>query len=665
MDGAADCELRDSWFLGQDVNAWTSLAYAACGLVIVAVVARRRLPRPFAALGVLVAVEGGGSLLYHGGTGDLAQLLHDVPLVGALGFVAGWHAGRAAGRAGEAAPAGRVGAGALTGLGVGLIAGTVASSTGGTNLAVGALVVVVVVAVLAERRRRLPPVWGAPLCTLTAAASAFWILGTPDSPLCDERSWAQPHGAWHVLSALVLLAWFDTAAGAEVPARAPRLFRRATDRVIGLAAWLLAHAFHRTVEVTGREHLAADRPVLIVANHGNGLVDAIVVAAVLRRLPRFLAKAALWKVAMARPFLGLAGVLPVYRSSDGDRPGENQSVFAACHRELARGATVAIFPEGTTGDRAGLDRVKSGAARIALGAAPGAPGIEVVPVGLAFESRLETRGRALVMVGQPLAVTPRTTDVVRTDGEPDRRDVRRLTDDITAALEAVSPEFASVEEREILRAAARATRDAERRHGAATFAEVEVLARRLAARPPADRAAVVDAYRDFATQLQLIGLGEEHVGGRSWGPGRVLASVAALVLVGSAVATATLIHLPALLLVIGITGAVRSTTTKGTVRILVGLSAALLTWIVAGLVMADGWASVRAGALVALGGVLALAVWTPLTRLATTVGAALRARDRAGLLPAVLAARAALVAAVGAATGAGTGPTPTSRGASP
>ena len=43
------------------------------------------------------------------------------------------------------------------------------------------------------------------------------------------------------------------------------------------------------------------------------------VAAALGRLPRFIAKAALWRVTVARPFLALAGVLPVYRTGDGDR----------------------------------------------------------------------------------------------------------------------------------------------------------------------------------------------------------------------------------------------------------------------------------------------------------------------------------------------------------
>jgi 1-acyl-sn-glycerol-3-phosphate acyltransferase len=636
-DESADCERHDDWFLGEDVNAWSSLAYLAVGLVIVAVVLRRRLPRAFVGLGAAVAIEGIGSLLYHGGSGDLAQLLHDAPLVGALGFIAGWHAGRLSGRPDATA---------LVGLAVGLLGGTVASAIGWTNIAVGVLVAITVVTEVVARRRRLLAVWTVPVLVLAAVAAAAWLAGTSQSPLCDADSWAQPHGAWHVLSALLLLTWFDRAVAVAAPERAPRVWRTATDRVLGLLTWALAHVFHRTVEVTGRERLPAGRPLLIVANHGNGFVDPIVVAGVLRRLPRFIAKAALWKVLVARPFLGLAGVLPVQRRVDGDGRSDNRSVFEACHRELARGAVVAIFPEGTTGDRARLDRVKSGAARIALGAVPGAPTLAVVPIGMAFESRTETRGRALVMIGEPIDVAERAVHPMADGNEPDHVDVRALTDDITTALEDVSPEFATVEEREVLRGAARVNRDARRRQGVATFGEVEVVARALAARPPATRAGVIDAYRRYATLLQLIGLHDEDLAGRSLSSARVVASAVLLALAGSVVVTATLIHLPALLLVVVTTGAVRSTATKGTVRLLVGLAAGLLTWIIAGAVLADGWAAVAAGVLVALGGALALAVWTPLTRLAAALWAWLRSRDRVGLLPPVLAERDAVVTAV-------------------
>ena len=210
---SADCEARDGWFVDQDVAASTSFAFVAVGLYIVFVVVRNRLPRAFVALGAIVALEGVGSLLYHGTGGEVAQLLHDAPLLGVLGFVAGWHAGRLAQQAGS---------GALVGSICGLALGAIASGLGRMDVAVTFLAVVIAACELTARRRRSPPVWTAPVLALGATAVVAWLAGSSASPLCDETSWLQPHGAWHVLSALVVLAWMDAAAVAEVPERAPR-----------------------------------------------------------------------------------------------------------------------------------------------------------------------------------------------------------------------------------------------------------------------------------------------------------------------------------------------------------------------------------------------------------------------------------------------------------
>jgi len=349
-DATTDCELRDDWLLEQDVNAWTSLAYVAAGAVLVGEVRRRRLPPAVYALAAMAIAEGFGSLAYHGADSDIGQFLHDVPLIGVLGFVAGWHVGRLRSVADR---------GALVGTAIGLVVSSVmwAVTPGAVNIAVATAVVVIAAGSWQARRWRMTRVWTGPVLVLGVTAIVFWAIGTPGSPACDADSWLQPHGVWHVLTALVALAWVDAAYAALDPGRAPRMFRRFVDRALGLLTIGLVLAFHRSVDVVGRERMPADRPVLVVANHGNGFVDPIVVASVLRRLPRFLAKAALWKVVLARPFLALAGVLPVYRTGDGDRATDNRSVFEACHRELAQRATVAIFPEGTTGDRAGLDRV--------------------------------------------------------------------------------------------------------------------------------------------------------------------------------------------------------------------------------------------------------------------------------------------------------------------
>jgi glycerol-3-phosphate O-acyltransferase/dihydroxyacetone phosphate acyltransferase len=374
-----------------------------------------------------------------------------------------------------------------------------------------------------------------------------------------------------------------------------------------------------------------------------------VVSAVLGRIPRFIAKAALWKVFVARPFLWLAGVLPVYRASDGDRSSKNASVFDACHRKLAQGATVAIFPEGTTGDRGGLDRVRSGAARIALGSLPTAPDLVILPIGLAYEDRVETRSRAVVMFGEPIVVADHTTAQDSSDADPDRDDVRELTETIAASLEDVSPSFTSVDERELLRAAARTEREADDGKSIPSFGEIEVVARRLAAAPTSARARVAEAYEQYATRLQLIGISDSQLSSSRVPLSRLTLSALALVFAGSLLMTVTLINLPAAFITVVATALVRSTATKGTVRLIVGLATGFATWIIAGIIIADGWWAVAAGIAIALGGVAALFVWPPLIHQAVILIGRIRLRDRVGLLPPVLEARDRVVAEVRAA----------------
>jgi glycerol-3-phosphate O-acyltransferase/dihydroxyacetone phosphate acyltransferase len=635
----ADCEVRDTWFLEQDVNAWTSLSYVAAGIILFVEVGRSRLPKAVLGLALVAVAEGFGSLLFHGTGGDFSQLLHDVPLIGALGFIAGWHVGRLLNAPDRWS---------LIGLSVGVAVSTIlwAVAPGATNATVIVAVGVALAASAIAHRRKMTAVWNAPLLILTAIALLSWAAGTADSPACVADSWLQPHGLWHILTAVLLLAWVDQAYAAEMPDRAPRMFRRFTDRTLGLLAQLLVYEFHRSVNVAFADRVPKDRPVLIVANHGNGFVDPIVVSAVLGRIPRFIAKAALWKVFVARPFLWLAGVLPVYRASDGDRSSNNASVFDACHRKLAQGATVAIFPEGTTGDRGGLDRVRSGAARIALGALPTAPDLVIVPIGLAYEDRVETRSRAVVMFGEPIIVADHASAQHSPDGDPDRDDVRELTATITASLEDVSPSFASVDERELLRAAANTERAAEDGKHIPSFGEIEVVARRLAAAPASARARVVEAYERYATRLQLVGISDSQLSSNRVPLSRIAMSALALVFAGSLLMTVTLINLPAAFIVVIATALVRSTATKGTVRLLVGLVAGLATWIIAGIVIADGWWAVAVALAVALGGVAALFIWPPLIHQAVILIGRIRLRDRVGLLPPVLEARERVVAEV-------------------
>jgi 1-acyl-sn-glycerol-3-phosphate acyltransferase len=212
----------------------------------------------------------------------------------------------------------------------------------------------------------------------------------------------------------------------------------------------MIHTFFRRVKVDGIERLPTSGPVILVANHGNGLVDGILLMSMLPRWPRFLGKATLFKIAPLKPLLDMAGVIPVYRAKDAkpgetDRTAQNDATFAECRRLLADGAMVAIFPEGISHDLDTLQPLKTGAARIALTAVEeGATGLTIVPIGLAYDAKATFRSHALVTIGDPIQVDQWVGAAARNAGLDEREAVRECTAAITAGLRAVAPDYLSL-----------------------------------------------------------------------------------------------------------------------------------------------------------------------------------------------------------------------------
>ncbi len=184
---------------------------------------------------------------------------------------------------------------------------------------------------------------------------------------------------------------------------------------------LLARSYYR-IKVSG-ERIPHTGPVLIVANHPNSLLDPALVAWAAGRPVRFLARAPLFDHPGLGWFIRGMGSIPIYRAMD--RPEltvRNEDTFRAVWKALAEeGAAVGIFPEGLTHGGPTLAPLKSGAARIALGAA-GSMGrtFPIIPVGLTFRAKEEFRSDALALVGSPVewddlaTGAPNTPETVRT-----------------------------------------------------------------------------------------------------------------------------------------------------------------------------------------------------------------------------------------------------------
>ncbi|HEV2149428.1 MAG TPA: lysophospholipid acyltransferase family protein, partial [Longimicrobiaceae bacterium] len=196
---------------------------------------------------------------------------------------------------------------------------------------------------------------------------------------------------------------------------------------------LALHTFYR-LEVGG-ERVPPRGPVLLVANHPNSLLDPAAVAAAAGRPVRFLAKAPLFGDRGVGWLVRGAGAIPVYRAQDDPaKMGANTDTFRAAHAALAEGDAVGIFPEGLSHSEPSLAPLKTGAARIALGAAERTGGsFPIVPVGLVFRRKERFRSEALLVVGEPVA-----WDDLAGAGGGEAAAVRELTRRIDEALRDVT-----------------------------------------------------------------------------------------------------------------------------------------------------------------------------------------------------------------------------------
>ena len=279
-------------------------------------------------------------------------------------------------------------------------------------------------------------------------------------------------------------------------------------------ARLLVRVFFRSIEVEGGDRLPASGPVVLVANHTNGLVDGLLLMTALRRYPRFLGKSTLFKIPPLWPFLKLAGVIPVYRTIDAEAGDHNVSAFAVSHALLEQGGMVAVFPEGISHDEPALQPLKTGAARIALEAAHGggADGLVTVAVGLVYDAKARFRSRALVRVGAPVGMA-QWAESYRRD---ERATARAVTEDLAVQLARVNPGYTSwAQAEQLARLAAVVVRSPDG-SGAAEVAladQVEVAAR-LAAVQDASPASLRPLFVDFAAyerDLALLGVNDAQL----------------------------------------------------------------------------------------------------------------------------------------------------------
>ena len=131
------------------------------------------------------------------------------------------------------------------------------------------------------------------------------------------------------------------------------------------------------------------------------------------------------------------GAVPVHRRLEaGDDPHKNDAMFAAVIEALRGGGVILLFPEGRTQPQPVLLPLRTGAARILLGAealSGGSCGVTLLPVGMVYHDPGTFRSASVeLMLGEPVP----TDDAVAGYRERPQESVRVLTTRLTDAIRA-------------------------------------------------------------------------------------------------------------------------------------------------------------------------------------------------------------------------------------
>ncbi len=187
-------------------------------------------------------------------------------------------------------------------------------------------------------------------------------------------------------------------------------------------------AYFKEIEVVGRSRAPADGPVIFASNHPHSITDSLVLGLAADRMLHFVAHSGLFRNRAKAWFMRNSGVIPVYRPRDVEGSSDkNLTMFSACYGVLNGHGAIGIFPEGTSAEERRVQKLKTGTARIALGAEERANwnlGLVLVPVGLNFESSSRFRSRVLVKFGEPIVPAQWCTDF---EADPTAA-VKRMTD---------------------------------------------------------------------------------------------------------------------------------------------------------------------------------------------------------------------------------------------
>ncbi|MDO1446048.1 lysophospholipid acyltransferase family protein [Rhodocytophaga aerolata] len=205
--------------------------------------------------------------------------------------------------------------------------------------------------------------------------------------------------------------------------------------LLKLIVQLALRVFYKDIHVQIKGAIPKNGPLLVVSNHPNTFMDPIVIASILPQQVYFLTNGSVFKNPFIGWLLGKMHMIPIYRKEDvnGQAP-DNRASFAKCFDFLANKGTLLIFPEGSSVHERRLRKLKTGTARIALGAEAEHEftlGVQILTIGLNYSDPIRFRSELFVNIDAPIAVAEYASAYLKDPVEA----VNQLTEQMRLRLE--------------------------------------------------------------------------------------------------------------------------------------------------------------------------------------------------------------------------------------
>lgn len=141
--------------------------------------------------------------------------------------------------------------------------------------------------------------------------------------------------------------------------------------------------------MVGLDQVPADRPVMLLPNHQNALLDPLLVAAFAKaRRPYFLTRSDVFQGRFLQVLFDTLRMIPIYRFRDGrDTLHRNQEIFDRCAKLLSDGGHLLLFPEANHNLKRRVRPLSKGFTRIVIHTLqqyPDTP-LLLLPVGINYQ----------------------------------------------------------------------------------------------------------------------------------------------------------------------------------------------------------------------------------------------------------------------------------------